>query len=577
MSDQHQQNSEIINIDFDMSDLAQVTSAFFAESIELVDDLDSAILKLEEFPEDMIQVNNLFRKVHTLKGALGAIPNGQMMGSLSHEFEALLSRIKKENKVVTKEAVNLFLHASKLLKMLGDDLRNNQESYPEVMGEVIDLIAKFSQFEFPEGSDNVLAQLQTESSARPVKKKKIKKVEADDDDGVWLSQRQLQDMSKLAGELLVLKNLNLLSDTGTADRRAQEFTQNLNKISDQLNTYISQMRKTMAHECFEGVPALVRQAASELNKEVQLSQEGMDLLIDRAQGKDLFECLVHLVRNSIDHGIEDLMDRATNEKPAAGQLKLRLYEKSGTVFLEFSDDGKGLDEERIRQRALQNGLISAEEAERLSPEAIYQYIFKPGFSTKDTVTTISGRGVGMDVVLSTVEKYGGKIHIHSEMGRGTTFTLETPIPQNVMVESTLICLLGDSCVAVPLQSVANITSCDGLILTEVDNIRWCQHSGRTVPLMTYDEYSKRKIDHPLDKIMSWTAVIMRVKDQFVGLLVDRVERQSDLVVRPIDSILGSLPGFKGTSVLSDGKISYVLEPEQVLYLLFSEVKSGSAA
>lgn len=579
MSDQYSPNSEIISIDFDMSDLAQVTSTFFAESVELVDDLDQHILKLEEFPSDMLQVNNLFRKVHTLKGALGAVPGGQLMGSLAHEFEALLSRIKKENKVVTPEAVNLFLHAAKMLKILGDNLKNARENYPEEMSEVIDLISRFSSFEFPEGSDNLVAQNQTHDvpARKVMAKKKKREVEADDDDGVWLSQKQLQEMSKLAGELLVLKNLNLLNIQINQDRRAQEFTQNLNKISDQLNTYISQMRKTQARECFEGTSVLVRQAANELNKEVHLEQEGMDLLVDRAQGKDLYECLVHLVRNSIDHGIEDLLDRAAAGKPAAGQLKLRFYEKSGTVFLEFSDDGKGLDVERIKAKAIQNGLMSAAEAEELSDEAIFQYIFKPGFSTKETITTISGRGVGMDVVLSTVEKYGGKIHIQSKKDQGTTFTLEAPIPQNVMVESTLICLLGESCVAVPLQSVANITSCDGLTLTEVDRLRWCQHSGRTVPLMTYDEYTRREILHKISDIQSWSAVILKVKDQFVGLLVDKVERQSDLVVRPIDTVLGDLPGFKGTSVLSDGKISYVLEPEQLLMLLFKESKTGSAA
>lgn len=577
MSDVHQPGTDIVHLDYDIGDISQVASAFFEESLGLVEDLDQHILKLEEFPGDILQVNSLFRKVHTLKGGLGAVPGGQLMGTLAHEFEALLSRIKKENKIVTKEAVNLFLTASKLLKILGANLRNSQENYPEEMGEVIDLIGRFSAFEFPEGSDNIISQDQSLNlKSLASKKKKDKKIESNSDDGVWLSQKQLQEMSKMAGELLVLKNLNILNTSLNPERREQEFSQNLTKISDQLNASVSLMRKTQAKDCFEGLGALVRQAASELSKEILLHQEGMDVLIDRTQGKDLYECIVHLARNSIDHGIEDIMDRAANNKSASGQLRLKLSEKSGTVFLEFSDDGKGLDVERIKAKAIQNGLLSADQAERSSKEEIYQCIFKPGFSTKEKITSISGRGVGLDVVLSTVEKYAGKIHVQSELNVGTTFTLETPIPQNIMVESTLICLIGESCIAVPLGSVANITSCNGLILTEVDNIRWCQHSGRTVPLMTYDEYSKRKINHTIDEINNWSAVIMRVKDQYVGLLVNKVERQSDLVVKPIDSVLGALPGFKGTSVLSDGKISYVLEPEQLLFLLFNEVKNGSA-
>jgi len=565
----------VVYIDFDH--VEQVSQVFFDESKEILADLDALILKLEDSPTDLAQVNVLFRRVHTLKGSVGAVPGGQLLGSLAHEFEALLSRIKKENRVVTKPCVDLFLHSSRLLKVLAENLREGRELYPEELSEVIELITRYGQFQF---SDSV-EQLAPTVSPRATKNSSSQV--AGDDEGVWLSNRQLEAMLRLSGELLVLKNhFQLLQDNGSShmskevrEKRQVEFTQNLTKISDQFQVHLMQVRKATVGSCFEGVNILLRQAATELNKDVKLNSQGFDLLIDRSLGQDLYDALIHLIRNSVDHGIEDQFDRTTAGKNSTGQIDLNVSEKNGVVHLEIKDDGKGLDRERILARALQNGLVDEDSAKSLTDDQVFRFIFKAGFSTKDKVTTISGRGVGMDVVQAIVDKYGGKIHIESSIGQGTTFRLEVPIPQNIMVESSLLCRWKDYAFAAPLGSVAHISSVSELQVTSVDYLRFCQFEGLTVPLMSYHEMLYHEIDRDFPPNAS--AVFVRTKEGMIALLVDKIDGQSDLVVKSFGKVIKSMPGLKGVSVLADETVCYVVDPSDMIQLLRQNESKEKAA
>lgn len=574
MSDPKDQNlvdQDIIQIDFDLADLKQVSQTFFDEAKHVLEDLDQQLLKLEKNPQDEILINQLFRKIHTLKGAVGAVPGGQLLGSLAHEFEALLSRIKKEKKTVNKACIDLFLHSSKLLTMLADSLRKSRDIYPEELSAVIETITRYGQFTFDDeaasGSEGDLAN----EPFAGLEYRAEQPSENDEEDGVWLSNAQLREISQIAGELLVLKNLYAsLHQEDTEDRRAQEFVQGMNRISDQLQSYVTVIRKEPVSECFKTLPVLVRQTSAELNKEVELTLHGLELSIDKGLGHDIYGALIHIVRNSIDHGIEDVFDRTTAGKPPKGQLKLEVFEKSGVVYTVFSDDGRGLDVHKIKSLAIKKGLISEESAEALSEQEVFQFIFHPGFSTKEKITTVSGRGVGMDVVQATVQKYKGHIEIESKPEQGTKITLVTQMPQNVMVEATLVCSYEKSAVAVPLSHVGQIKSCEELHITEVDGLRWAQIDSRTVPLMTYSEYIKREYSFSKEQVAKMSVVVMNVKDQMIGILVDKVERQTDLVIKAFDPILGTLPGFKGTSVLSDDKIAYIVDPESFVSMLFDE-------
>lgn len=560
----------------DFEQVEQVSRVFFEESAEILESLDSLILRLEEDPNDIEQVNILFRKVHTLKGSVGAVPGGQLLGSLSHEFEALLNRIKRENHPVTKDCIDLFLNSSRLLKLLADALREKRELYPEELSEAIELITRYGSFNF---GDTVVA---TRRAPRAATKTAAKN---GDEDGVWLSMKQLNEMLRLSGELLVLKNffsmmnqtVNFRIQPELFERRQNDFTQNLTKICDQFQSQIQTVRKEKAQESFQGLPVLVRQAATELNKSVNLEMMGMDMFIDKSVAKDIYEALVHLVRNSIDHGIEDQFERTVEGKPSIGQLVFEVSDKNGVVHVLFKDDGKGLDKERILQRAIRNGLVSEEDSTRLTDDQIYRFIFEAGFSTKDKVTTISGRGVGMDVVLSMVEKYGGTISIATELGKGTTFQFALPAPSHIMVESALLASWSDFQFAVPLTSVAHISSCDHLQITTVNHLRYCQFNGLTIPLLNYHEILNRTVSADADKVKSSSAVILKTKEALFALLVDRIEAQTDLVVKSFGRIIGQQRGCKGISILADEKVTYILDPEALLAVMTTQEEKLEAA
>ncbi|HWU43869.1 MAG TPA: ATP-binding protein, partial [Bdellovibrio sp.] len=340
--------------------------------------------------------------------------------------------------------------------------------------------------------------------------------------------------------------------------------QSLSKICDQFQTQIQSVRKEKAEESFQSLPLLVRQASTELNKAVNFEMTGLNLLIDKALGQDLSEGLVHLIRNSIDHGIEDQFDRTVQGKPSFGSLKLDISERSGVIHLIFKDDGAGLDRERILRKALQSGLVREEDVPTLTEDQIHRFIFHAGFSTREKITTISGRGVGMDVVQNIVEKYGGTISISTTQGQGTEFHIEVPAPQHILVETTLLCSWQNFHLALPLASIRHITSCTELQITTVNHQRFCQFSGLTVPLLNYQEILRQRTCDLDTKVKASSAVFLSHKDFVLALIVDRVEGQTDLVVKKFGEIINEQKGFKGVSILADENIAFVIDPELLL-------------
>ncbi|MEK2689891.1 chemotaxis protein CheA [Bdellovibrio sp. GT3] len=557
----------------DFEQIEEVSRVFFEESKEILQGLDAQIMKLEDAPNDIEQINVLFRKVHTIKGSVGSVPGGQLLASLSHEFEALLTRIKRESQTVSKECIDLFLLSSRLMKQLADALREKRDLYPEELSEVIETITRYNGFQF--------------SGEAPKKTKKISKSSApsSDEDGVWMSTKQLNEMLRLSGELLVLKNffammnqtVNFRMEPELFERRQSDFSQNLSKITDQFQSQLQVIRKEKADESFQGIPVLVRQTATELNKTVNLEMNGLDFFIDKSLAKDISESLIHLVRNSIDHGIEDQFERTVAGKPSIGQLSIEITDRSGTIYVVMKDDGKGLDRERILKRALANELIRPEDVGSVSDEEIYKCIFEPGFSTKEKITTVSGRGVGMDVVSTLVEKYGGSISISTQSGLGTTFTLVYPAPSHILVEAAMLATWNGFQIAVPLTSVAHITSCSGLQLNRIEHLRYCQFHNQTVPLLSYQEIREDRLNLDESKVSASTAVFIRAKNSMVALLVDRVEAQTDLVVKGFGNIVKEQKGFKGFSILADEKVTYIIDPEQLLAMLKQALPMENAA
>lgn len=550
----------------DLVQVDQLKATFFEESQTLLSDLEGLITALEREPENSEVSQTLFRKIHTLKGNVGSIPGGQLVGSIAHEFEAVLGKIKDAGLEVNEQILDIFFKSARIIKNLIKALQEQREIYPEELSESIELISEFSSLSFT-------------IRERPARDRSDKKdLVQSQQKGIWLSSEMFESLTKISGELLVLKNsyasLKALDAEGNKlayEQRQNDFLLNLTKISDQFQTYI----KTASHEktknLFKGLYVLVRQISTELNKDVQFSIEGEDVLLDKFFAREIYDSLVHIIRNSLDHGIEDQFERATQGKSPTGTIKLSVVSTESEVEFRIQDDGQGLSKDRIVQKAIAKGLVDLETVEKMSESEIYSLIFEHGFSTRDRVTTMSGRGVGMDVVKTSVEKLRGTIELHSEETKGLGITIRTPHLRHMMIENILLCHWNNKILAFPLKNVERVIPMEELSLNCINDETYAQVDGRTLLLAEYSHLFTASSPRSYDR---GCAVILKDKEQAIALYIDGVEEQTELVVKNFDSLVEKQLGCKGLSILPDDRIVYIIDPEELVGAFFLRNQSS---
>lgn len=566
-------------------EIEEITGLFVEEATSLFEDLEKHILRLEEEPLDPTVVDLLFRNVHSVKGGAGAIPGGKWLASLGHSFESCLSLVKSGKLRLDGAGIELFLLTSDLCQQLIRLLKVREEPSADLIQSIESCIKSLDALKSGQGS---LSAPQTAQGPAANQSGKSEKKEAtQENEGVWVTNDKLDSFMKLSGELIVLKNyFQVLNNepeiralSTRVNRKVNDFSYSLNKITDTLQDQIMSIRKVTLDRALSKLPRIFRQVTKEVNKKVRLVTEGFDLGVDRTIANALSTCLTHMLRNAIDHGIETPEDRIKAGKPAEGTITINSREQKGTIFLIISDDGGGINRERVINKAVEKGLLEESKRSALTDAEAFDLLFLPGFSTAEKVTGISGRGVGMDVVKSEIVGLKGKIRIESQLGKGTSFIIEVPVPKTVMVEQTVLVKSGDLQMAVPLNAIAQLTSCDSLTTTTVGFQKTCQFQGKTVPLQTYSELARAvgaeaAIESAANN--STAVVILQHKSDFVGLLVDSIHHQLEAVIRPFDRVTNHFPGFKGTTVLGDDNIAYVIAPDELISLGLG-LRSSAAA
>ncbi|OQW49167.1 MAG: hypothetical protein A4S09_03630 [Proteobacteria bacterium SG_bin7] len=574
----------IADIEQEKKEVLEITQLFVEESHDLMSDADQLVLRLEEEPLDLVVVDSLFRKVHSVKGGAGAIPQAKTLSTLAHEFESVLALIKKREFKPNAHAINTFLESTDLVLKLLQIIKVDDQVDPElrkkvdsVIEQLKDLKEKKNQAAVPESM--AVATINSSPSSNSGKEDFTQ-----EDEGIWVSNEKLDSFMALSGELIVLKNhFHMMSrdheirnNPQKLEKKHAEFAYSLNKITDHLQEHIMSVRKVSLEKAFSKLNRIVRQTSQEVGKKVKFTTEGLELGVDKNIAKSLGSCLVHMVRNSIDHGLETPSVRRERGKSEEGIINIKASESQGVINIVVSDDGNGIPRDKVIAKAIQNQLVTKEKSQGMSDAEVFDLIFLPGFSTAEKVTGVSGRGVGMDVVKSSVLQHAGNVKIGSSLGKGTTFTIEIPVPKAVMVEHTVLGAWKDAVFAVPLTSIARIMSCDQLQLTELDQTRMCEFDGQTIVLRSFDELLENRNIESVESVRSKSAVIIRYKHKFIGLLIDRIEDQLEAVVRSFDNIVKSLPGFKGTTMLGNEKIAYVVSPEDMITLLSKEQTANAA-
>jgi two-component system chemotaxis sensor kinase CheA len=393
---------------------------------------------------------------------------------------------------------------------------------------------------------------------------------------IRVSVEVLEDLMTLVSELVLTRNQLLQLSRARGDGAFTVPLQRLSHITSDLQDGVMKTRMQPIGNAWQKLPRLVRDLAGELGKRIELEMRGADTELDRQVLELIKDPLTHMVRNSADHGLEGAEERRRAGKPEAGRITLNAYHEGGHILIEIADDGKGLDTARIRAKALAQGLAGEAELAAMSEREIQRFIFRAGLSTAQAVTAVSGRGVGMDVVKTNVERIGGTIDVASVPGRGTTFTIK--IPLTLAIVSALVVEVAGERFAIPQIGVLELVRVGGGSGAQVERIKDApvlRLRDRLLPLVSLAQVLG--LEPPADAPSDGFVVVTQVGPSVFGIIVDRLFDTEEIVVKPVPPILRHVGMFSGNTILGDGSVIMILDPNGIARVTGVAQDSGQRA
>lgn len=363
----------------------------------------------------------------------------------------------------------------------------------------------------------------------------------------------IDSLMNLAGEAVIARNELLQKTQELQDQRFFAATRKLGHLITNLQEQIMRTRLQELNAVFQRVPRIVRDASHSTGKQVRLVMDGGEVELDKSLIESIAESMLHLVRNAVDHGIEAPAERLRHGKPEAGTLRIHAVLRGGHVVLSIQDDGRGLNFVKIRHRAVQRGLVSAEKAEALTNDELAEMIFLPGFSTAESVTATSGRGVGMDIVRNHFKRAGGSVDIASTEGHGTTFT--AMIPQTLSITNCLLVMCGGERFAIPQQNIVELNLVEKDTLREVEGHNLYQLRGRLIPIVPMGKLLYPEKEHQASQYVA----VVRTEKHLFGLLVDDILSPEEIVIRPLGAHFSDVEIFSGAAIMGDGEAVMILD------------------
>ena len=579
-------------------------SEFLTEANESLAGLDEALLNLERRPDDAPTVALIFRLVHTIKGTCGFLGLPRLE-RVAHAAENVLGLLRDGSIVATPVLITSVLQAVDVMKeIVGALARTGEEPVGDDTAIVSALDAIYNRTEAVALS---MAGEPDVSSAQPLAVEqalstavapssdsnppRVMQQEAASPDGglgqqtIRVSVGVLENLMTLVSELVLTRNQLLQISRATKESSFAAPVQRLSQITSDLQEGVMKTRMQPIGSAWSKLPRLVRDLSQELGKPMDLRMIGAETEIDRQVLELVRDPLTHMVRNSADHGLEPIADRRAHGKPETGTITLIAYHEGGHITVEIADDGRGLPLERIRDKILAKGLASEAELEAMSDAAVQRYIFHAGFSTAAQVTSVSGRGVGMDVVKTNIERIGGTIELHSKAGQGTTFVIK--IPLTLAIVSALIVESAGERFAIAQSSVAELVHAERasasnssagsgrIVIETINDTAVLRLRDRLVPLVTLSELLQLQ---PADTVIpdrgAYVVVVSVGSGQF-GIIVDRVFDTEEIVVKPVAPVLRDIAMFSGNTVLGDGAVIMILDPNGIARAV--NIVSGGAS
>src|SRR5215813_8715334 len=574
---------------------------FLTETHESIDVVDVELVRFEQEPNNAQILSRIFRLVHTIKGTCGFL-NLPRLEALTHAAETLIGNFR-DGAPVTGESVSLILATIDRIKVQLDELERNQA---EQAGDDRDLIEQLAQaaaqvsgaapaaapkVEEPKAAPAAAAAAATHDSTQDrAQDSKPARAKADaaprsSEEGaesrlahqsIRVHVDTLEQLMTMVSELVLTRNQLLEIVRRHEDSEFKAPLQRLSNVTAELQEGVMKTRMQPIGNAWQKLPRIVRDLSNELGKPLELEMHGAETELDRQVLDMIKDPLTHMVRNSADHGIEHPAVRAAAGKSEKGTIRLSAWHEGGHIIIEIADDGRGLDAQKIKAAAVARGLATEGEVEKMSDVQAFKYIFTPGFSTASQITNVSGRGVGLDVVRANIDQIGGTVDVKSVPGRGTSFTIK--IPLTLAIVSALIVEAAGDRFAIPQLAVVELVRVRANSEHRIERIKDAavlRLRNKLLPLVTLK--NMLKIADGRDDTQSAFIVVMQVGNQTFGVVVDAVFHTEEIVVKPMCSRLRNIALFGGNTILGDGTVIMIIDPNGLANAIGSSAAAQQAA
>ncbi len=544
-----------------MNELDSVIQEFLLESLENLDQLDRDLVTLEQNPHNTEDLASIFRTIHTIKGTCGFFDFAKL-GAITHSGENLLSRMRDGeltfNPPIADGLLDLVDSIREILTNIEATGNEGSADYSALVDQLTRLQVASQTFDTKLAAPSPSTEQSPSTSATPTNRLS--------DGNIRVDVGLLDKLMNRVGELVLARNQLLQSSALFSDAALLKTAQRLNLITSELQEGVMKTRMQPIRNIWDKFPRVVRDLAVTCGKQVRIEMDGKETELDKTIIEAIKDPLTHLVRNAVDHGIESPEIRRAKGKPVEGRLLLRAFHEGGQVNIEITDDGAGLNLERICQKAIENGLISQDQALRMNDREIAQLIFAPGFSTAVEVSTVSGRGVGMDVVKTNIENIGGTVDVQSQPGRETTIKIK--IPLTLAIIPALIVTCGGNRFAIPQVSLLELVRLEGEQarkgIERLHNVPVYRLRGRLLPIVHIPQElrlecrsASRQSQASDDEIIN--IIVLRAGDRQFGLVVDSINDTEEIVVKPLSKQLKGIPVYAGATIMGDGKVALILD------------------
>lgn len=582
-------------------EMKEIVDSFLVESKEIIDSLDLDLIELEKSPNDESLLNKVFRSFHTIKGASGFL-NLNKLTSLTHRCEDILNKLRKKEAQLDSAIMDSILLGYDKMKELITSIELNHNEDVEIENVIQKLQTTISRLE---GNSELTPKIPVEKkSGRGRKKKNIaeltaaehqnevipesevitktlpsdeQKNEVDNnnqenrkaDNSIRVDVEKLDELLNMVSELVLGRNrlaqINLevsreFEGTQLA-RELEDTTKLIDMMTNELQQLVMKTRMVKIGKVFNKYPRLVRDLSKTANKKINLIIEGEETELDKTLIEEINDPLVHILRNSIDHGIEKEQDRIKAGKNPAGTIRLSAEHEGNNIIISIEDDGKGINPEMIKSKAVSKGLISQQKADELSKQDLLNLIFLPGFSTAEVVTNISGRGVGMDVVKTNVTRLRGMINLESTVGAGTKIQIKLPL--TLAIISGMIVRVDKEQFVIPLNSVIEVIRVHSENIYSINNKPVIKLRDRIIPLVSLRETVLNQAQHSENNIWQYV-VIVGLAERHVGIEVDELLGQKEIVIKSLGNYIGRVPGIAGSTIMGDGTVILILDINELI-------------